>query len=143
MNKGDNTEQEEIITEAKEQLSCGRTECVFKAVEQMIEKMKEEIAAKQNIQYSEQIVVAEIYNLTASILAEACRRGFNVKLENCIESGKHKKREVSLDTFILLKQLKDDNLISAEYEENLFNFLVEIKPEIKEQVEKDRELGIL
>lgn len=126
-----------------ETLPCGRTECIFKAVEGMVEKMKEEIAAKQNIQYPEQIVVAGIYNLTASTLAEACRRWFKVRLENCIESEEHKEGQVSLDTFILLKQLKEDNLVTTEYEDKLFNSLLEMEPGIKDQVEKDRELGIL
>ena len=133
---------EESITEMK-QLPCGRTECVFKAVEQMVEGMKREVTAKQNVQYSEQVVVAGIYSLTASTLAEACRRGFKVRLNNCVESEKHKKGKVSLDTFILLKQLKDDKFITPEYGDNLFKFLIEMKPEIKEKVEKDRELGIL
>ena len=134
--------KEETTTEIK-QLPCGRTECVFQAVENMIEKMKEEVAAKQNVQYSEQIVVAGIYGLTASTLAEACRRGFNIRLNNCLEKEKHMKGKVSLDTFILLKQLKDDKLVTAEYGEKLFGFLVEMKPELKEKVEQDRELGIL
>jgi len=124
-------------------LPCGRTECIFKAVEGMVEKMKEEIATRQNIQYPEQIVVAGIYNLTASTLAEACRRGFKVRPENCIESEKHKEGQVTLDTFILLKQLKEDGLVAAEYEDKLFNSLLEMEPGIKDQVEKDRELGIL
>lgn len=128
---------------SEEILPCGRTECIFKAVEGMVEKMKEGIVAKQNIQYPEQVVVAGIYDLTASTLAEACRRGFKVRLENCIESEKHKDGKVTVDTFILLKQLKEDGLVAEEYESNLFNSLLEIEPEIKEQVEKDRELGIL
>jgi len=74
-----------------ETLPCGRRECAFKAVEQMVEGMKEEVVAKQNVQYSEQIVVAGIYDLTASTLAEACRKGFKVRLENCVEKEKHRK----------------------------------------------------
>ena len=124
-------------------LPCGRDECIFKAVETMIEKMKDEVAKKQNIPYPEQIVVAEIYNVTASTLAEACRRKFKIKLKDCVESEKHRKDKVSLDTFILLKQLEEDGLVSSEYAAELFDSLVKIKPEMKEKVEKDREMGIL
>ncbi|HKZ45336.1 MAG TPA: hypothetical protein VJ343_01380 [archaeon] len=124
-------------------LPCGRTECIFRSVQGMIDKMKEDIVARQNIQYPEQVVVAGIYDLTASILSEACRRGFKIRLENCIESGNHKESKVALDTFILLKQLEEDNLVSSEYGSILFNSLIEMEPSIKDQVEKDRELGIL
>ena len=125
-----------------EQLPCGRTECVFKAVQEMIEKMKGEIVSKQNIGYPEQIVVADIYNITASTLAEACRVNFKISLENCVEKEKHKKAEVTMDTFILLKTVNDDGLINEEYKNNLFDALVKINPSLKEQVEKDRDLGI-
>lgn len=123
------------------QLPCGRGECVFKAIEEMIARMKEEVAKRQNIPYKEQIVVAEIYNINANTLAEACRRKFKVSLENCIT--KSKKSQVSMDTFIFLNTLKEDGLISEEYKNELFDSLVEMKPEIKEQVEKDRGLGII
>ncbi|MEM5834359.1 MAG: hypothetical protein QXQ69_00745 [Candidatus Aenigmatarchaeota archaeon] len=124
-------------------LPCQREECVFKAVHELIEKMKNEILKQQQIAYPEQVVVAEIYNITASTLAEACRKAFNISLESCLEKENHRKPEVSMDTFILLKTIADDNLITREYKEKLFSQLVELKPELKEKVEKDKELGIL
>lgn len=124
-------------------LPCGRTKCIFRAVQGMVEKMKEEIVQKQNVAYPEQMVVADIYNITASTLAEACRRNFKIDLENCLEKEKHKKAEVSMDTFILLKTMADDGLIDEEYKNSLFDALLKINPDLKEQAEKDRELGIL
>jgi hypothetical protein len=124
-------------------LPCKREECVFKAIHQLIEKMKEDIIKKQNVAYPEQVVVAEIYNITASTLAEACRKAFGIELENCLEKENHREANVSMDTFILLKTIADDKLITEEYKEKLFNSLLEIKPELKEKVEKDKELGIL
>lgn len=124
-------------------LPCKREECVFKAVHELIERMKDDIIKKQEIAYPEQVVVAEIYNITASTLAEACRKAFEINLENCLEKDNHRKAEVTMDTFILLKTIADDNLITEEYKEKIFNSLLEIKPELKEKVEKDKELGIL
>ncbi len=126
-----------------ERFPCGRKECVFQAIQDLIERMKEEIVKKQNVAYSEQIVVAKIYDITASTLAEACRKAFNVSLEKCIEKEKHEKPEVSMDTFILLKTIADDKLISQEYKEKLFDSLLKMKPSLKEKVEKDKEIGIL
>lgn len=123
------------------ELPCGRTECVFKAIEEMIAKMREDIAKKQNIAYTEQIVVAEIYNVTASTLAEACRKKFDVEPSNCID--KEHKSQVSMDTFILLKTIKDDGLISEEYKNDLFDMLLKMGPELEERVKKDKESGIL
>ncbi|MEM5793901.1 MAG: hypothetical protein QXS48_03440 [Candidatus Aenigmatarchaeota archaeon] len=124
-------------------LPCKREECIFKAVHELIEKMKSEVVKQQQIAYPEQIVVAEIYNITASTLAKACRKAFNISLDNCLEKNAHREPEVSMDTFILLKTIVDDNLITQDYKEKLFNALVELKPELKEKVEKDKELGIL
>jgi hypothetical protein len=118
-------------------------ECVYKAVQEMIKRMKEEIAKTQNVQYSEQIVVAEIYNIVANNLAEACRVFNKGKKENCTAPDKLKKTEITLDTFILLKQLKEDKMISEEYSEQLFETLLKINPAIKEQVEKDRAVGLI
>lgn len=125
------------------ELPCGRTECVFKAILEMIEKMKNEIVEKQNVAYSEQIVVAEIYNITASTLAEACRKSFQIQLDNCLEKEKHKDPQISMDTFILLKTITDDGLITEEYKQKLFDALSQLNPDLKQQVEKDRETGIL
>ncbi|MGC8812301.1 MAG: hypothetical protein ACP5O8_01800 [Candidatus Aenigmatarchaeota archaeon] len=124
-------------------LPCNREECVFKAIHTLIERMKDDILKKQNLAYPEQVVVAEIYNITASTLAEACRKSFGIELENCVEKENHRKASVTMDTFILLKTIVDDGLISEEYKNKLFDALIEIKPELKEQVEKDKELGIL
>jgi hypothetical protein len=118
-------------------------ECIYKAVQDMVKRMKEEIARTQNVQYSEQIVVAEIYNVVANNLAEACRVLNKGKKENCTSPDKLKKAEVNLDTFILLKQLREDKLISEEYAEQLFQTLLRINPTIKEQVEKDRAIGLI
>ncbi|MFH8086363.1 MAG: hypothetical protein QW609_00885 [Candidatus Aenigmatarchaeota archaeon] len=124
-------------------LPCKREECIFKVVRELIEKMKNEVIKQQKIAYPEQVVVAEIYNITASTLAEACRKAFSISLDNCLEKNLHRKPEVSIDTFILLKTIADDNLVSQDYKERLFNALVELKPELKEKVEKDKEIGIL
>jgi len=122
-------------------LPCGRNECIFKAVQEMITGMKEEVAKRQNIVHSEQIVVAEIYNVNANSLAEACRRKFKINLKNCITQNK--KSQLTMDTFIFLNTLKEDGLITEEYKNKLFDSLVEMNPKLKEKVEKDRELGIL
>jgi len=124
-----------------ETLTCGRTECIFKAIEEMITGMKQEVVKRQNIPYNEQIVVAGIYNVNTNTLAEACRRKFKIRLKNCITQNK--KSQLTMDTFIFLNTLKEDGLISEEYKNELFDSLVEMKPELKEKVEKDRELGIL
>ena len=125
-----------------EQLPCGRTECIFKAVENMIKKMKEEIIKTQNIAYPEQLTVAGIYNVTASTLAEACRKNFNIALDNCVEKENHKDIQVSVDTFILLKTMLDDGLINEEYKNKIFEMLLKMNPDLKEKVEKDKALGI-
>lgn len=121
---------------------CGREECVFKAIKDMIQKMKEDIAKTQNIAYPEQIVVADIYKITASSLAEACRKCFRINLENC-EEEEHREPNITIDTFILLKTLEEENLISSEYKEKIFETLLKMKPELKERVEKDRESGLI
>jgi len=125
-----------------ETLPCGRTECVFKAVKRTIQKMKEDIAKRQKIQYPEQIVVAKIYDIVASQLAVACRESFQIKVEDCIDNNSSQ-HPITMDTFLLLKQLADDNLITGEYKNILFNTLVKINPKLKQQTEKDRELGLL
>ncbi|MEM7821240.1 MAG: hypothetical protein QXX38_00255 [Candidatus Aenigmatarchaeota archaeon] len=120
---------------------CGRKECVFSSIEEMIKKMKEEVARKQNIVFPEQIVVAEIYNINASTLAEACRRRFKIFSEKCIV--KDRRINVNIDTFIFLKTIEEEGIISKEYKNELFESLLEMRPEIKEIVKKDKELGIL
>ena len=118
-------------------------ECVYKAIQDMIKRMKEEIARTQNVQYSEQIVVAEIYNIVASNLAEACRVLNKGKKEKCSAPDKLKNAEINLDTFILLRQLREDKMISEEYSEQLFESLLKLNPAIKDQVEKDRASGLI
>ncbi|MEM7825779.1 MAG: hypothetical protein QW412_02895 [Candidatus Aenigmatarchaeota archaeon] len=122
---------------------CKKEECVFKAIHELIEKMKSDIIKQQEVAYPEQLVVAEIYNIAASTLAEACRKAFGIALEACIEKENHRKANVSIDTFILLKTIAEDKLITEDYKETLFNSLLEMKPELKEIVEKDKETGIL
>jgi len=125
-----------------EQLPCGRAECIFKAVQDMINRMKEEIIKTQNIAYPEQVRVAEIYNIVASTMSEACRKNFKIPLDNCMEKENHKSPRVSMDTFILLKTMLDDALITEEYKDQIFEMLLKMNPELKEKVEKDRDLGI-
>jgi hypothetical protein len=122
---------------------CGRGECIFQSIEKMIEKMKEEIARTQNIGYNDQLVVADIYYVTAYILSEACRLCFDVKREDCEPSTKFQKERLTMDTFIMLKQLKDDGFVAEEYGEELFNSLLKIKPEMKGLVEKDHAVGLV
>ncbi|MEM5879633.1 MAG: hypothetical protein QXU74_04050 [Candidatus Aenigmatarchaeota archaeon] len=117
-------------------------DCALKAVEEVIEKMKEEIAKTQNIPYPEQIVVAEIYNVVARVLCEACSKQ-GAKKENCRPEGMKKGDELTMDAFILLKQLKDDGLLSEEYYERLFEGLIKIKPELEKQVREDRTRGLI
>lgn len=121
---------------------CGRTECVYRAVQEMIKRMKEDIAKKQNLD-PENIVVADIYNVNAAILAEACRRNFKIKKDECKPSEKFDKKQISFESFILLKILKEDGLISPEYGEELYNALIKIKPQIEALVKADRELGLI
>jgi hypothetical protein len=118
-------------------------ECVYKSIQEMIERMKQEIAKTQNVQYSEQIVVAEIYNIVANNLAEACRVFNKGKKEDCAAPDKLKKSEITLDAFILLKQITDEKMISEEYSQQLFDALLKLNPAIKEQVERDRSSGII
>ena len=129
--------------EANSQLPCSRTECIYQSVMNLINQMTLEVAQRQSIQHIEQIRVAEIYYLTASILAEACRKKFKIELKNCIESKEHKKTEVTMDTFILLNQLRQDDLITESYKEDLFRALVEMKPELKDKVEEDHAKGLI
>ncbi|MEM5869587.1 MAG: hypothetical protein QXR09_00230 [Candidatus Aenigmatarchaeota archaeon] len=117
-------------------------DCALKAVKETIEKMKEEIARTQQIPYPEQIVVAEIYNVVARVLCEACRKE-EMKKENCKPEEMKKRDEVNLDAFILLKQLKDDRLISEEYYEKLFEGLIKIKPELEKQAREDKARGLI
>jgi hypothetical protein len=116
-------------------------ECVLKAVHEMISKMKEEVAKSQQIPYPEQIVVAEIYNIVARILCEACKRQVGPK--DCKPEEMKKSDEVTMDAFILLKELKDDGLISEEYYEKLFEGLIKLKPELEEKVREDKAKGLI
>jgi len=117
-------------------------ECAFKAVQEMVVKMKDEIAKTQNIEYPEQIAVAGIYDIVARVLGEACKRHLGQR-EGCTAEPMRKEDELTLDSFILLKQLKEENLISEEYYEQLFEGLIKIKPELEEKVRQDRAKGLI
>lgn len=122
-------------------MACERTECIFKSIENMIKKMKEEVAAKQSIAHPEQIAVAEIYYVVANTLAEACMRMNKEELEGCV--AKEKKADVSMDTFILLSRLKEDGLVSEQYAEELFEALIKMKPELEEKIREDKSKGLI
>jgi hypothetical protein len=117
-------------------------ECVFRKVHEMVERMKKEIANTQNIQYPEQITVAGIYDVVARVLCEACKRQVG-QSEGCAAEPMKKEDELTLDAFILLKQLKEDNMISEKYYEELFEGLIKIKPELEEKVRQDRAKGLI
>lgn len=122
---------------------CGRDECIHKAMQDMINKMKGDVAERQAIAYNEQIVVAQIYDINAAILAEACRRNFKVKRGDCEPSQKFQQKHLTLDTFILLNQLEEDGYISEEHKQTIFDALVKIKPGIKKLIEGDRAKGLI
>ena len=119
-----------------------KTECVYEAVQKMVKEMKEQVARTQNIQYIEQLRVAEIYNVVANNLAVACRKKYG-KIDNCQAPPDVKNQEITMDTFIMLSQLKQDGLISEEYFEGLFEGLIKMKPELESQVRADKEKGLL
>jgi Asp-tRNA(Asn)/Glu-tRNA(Gln) amidotransferase A subunit family amidase len=119
-----------------------KAECVYEAVQKMIADMKEQVAKTQNIKYPEQLRVAEIYNVVANNLAVACRTRYG-KIDSCKAPEDVKNSEITMDTFIMLTQLKQDGLISEEYFNALFEGLVKMKPELEPQVRADREKGLL
>ena len=118
-------------------------ECVHKAIYDMIELMKHDIAKTQSVAHPEQISVAGIYYVTAENLAHACRNCYGKKQDACTAPDQLQKENVTMDTFILLKQLREDRLISEEYAEDLFQALLKMKPELKETVEADRAKGLI
>lgn len=137
-------EKIEVDEEAKASvLPCGRDECVYRAIKEMVEKMKKELVHRNPLQAADegQIVVAKIYDIVASVLAKACRNHYKKRINKCLDTVNV--REVTMDVFILLKQLKEENYISEEYYKILSDSLVKMKPEIKELVEMDRAGGIL
>jgi hypothetical protein len=117
---------------------CGKEDCIYKAIEDMVNKMKEHIAKTQNIPYDDQIVVAKIYDLNTAVLSEACRRESGVAKDDCDPSRQFKLKNLSMDTFILLNQLKEDGFITEERKNTIFNALLKINPDMKEIIEKDR-----
>lgn len=119
-----------------------KAECVYEAIQKMMADMKEQVARTQNIKYPEQIRVAEIYNVVANNLAVACRTRYG-KIDNCKALADVKNSEITMDTFIMLTQLKQDGLISEEYFNNLFEGLIKMKPELEPQVRADKEKGLL
>jgi len=121
---------------------CGRKECVYEAVEKMIKKMKEKISVETGMKEDE-IVIAKIYQINANILAEACRKSFKIKNNLCKSLVKERKKNLTLETFILLKELEEEKLISHEYKEKLFNALIKMKPSIKASVEESKKTGMV
>ena len=126
---------------------CGRAErgeeCVYLAVKKMVDKMKEEVAERQSIAYTEQMVVAKIYDITAAVLSEACRRNFGIGRKNCEPSKGFKSKHLTLDTFILLNQLKEDGFITDGYKQAIFDALIKIKPEIEKLIDEDKSRGLI
>jgi len=125
---------------------CGRNksdECVYAAIQSMINKMKEQLAERQSMLHAEQIVVAKIYDITATILAEACRRNFGIAKSACEPSKQFKLKYLTLDTFILLNQLKEEGLVSEEYKQTIFKALIKVKPEIKKLIKADMSRGLI
>ena len=119
-------------------------ECVHRAIREMIERMKGDIAKTQSVAHPEQIRVAGIYDVTADNLARACERCYGKKQEGCDAPTDMKKENVTMDTFILLKQLREDGLIGEEYAEDLFNSLLQmVSPDLKTTVEADRARGLI
>ena len=120
------------------------TECVHKAIYEMIERMKEEISKTQSIAHPEQIVVAEIYYVAADNLTHACKKCYGGKQDGCGAPDQLKKENVTMDTFILLKQLREDELIGEGYAEDLFQSLLKMSsPELKQTAEADRANGLI
>jgi len=120
-----------------------QNECIHKAIYEMIERMKEEIAKTQTITHPEQIRVAEIYYVAADNMAHACKKCFGGKQDGCAAPDALRKESVTMDTFILLKQLREDGLISEEYAEDLFKALLDMNTAIKATVEADRAKGLI
>lgn len=125
---------------------CGRDkndECVYAAVQSMINKMKEQLAERQSILHTEQIVVAKIYDIAATTLAEACRRNFGVRKAACEPSKQFKLKHLTLDTFILLNQLMEEKFVSEKYKQTVFNALIKVKPEIKKLLKDNIRRGLI
>lgn len=120
---------------------CERPECIFKSIETMISKMRDEVASKQNIAHPEQIRVAEIYYVVANTLAEACRRMNKETPENCV--AKENSFDVNMDTFILLSRIKEDENLPEKYAEDLFEALIKMKPELEQKIREDRSKGLI
>ena len=125
------------------EIPCGRNECIYKSIEEMLKKMKEDVAKKQNITYPEQITVAKIYEIITNQLAEACRRKFEIRPENCIPNINTQIEKISMDTFIMLGSLSGDGVITEDYKKGLSETLIKMNPELKEQVEKDTAQGLI
>lgn len=117
-------------------------ECIYKAIMDMIEKMKEDIVKTQSLVYPEQIKVAEIYYVIAKVLAKACEKAHGKKPKHCIAPNS-KKVKVTIDAFIMLKQLREEKLISEEYGEKIFKALLKMNPKLRKKVLEDRAKGLL
>lgn len=117
-------------------------ECAFRAVKEMIERMKREVARAQNIQYPEQIAVAKIYDVVADTLAEACKKIHQGRPDGCA-CNEDKTAVITYDMFILLHQLKEDALLSEKYADALFEQLLKMNPDLEDVIRKDREKGLV
>jgi hypothetical protein len=126
---------------------CARYEngepCVYAAFQKMIDRMKGDVAERQSIGHTEQLVVAKIYDLSAAVLAEACRRRFKIKRADCGPTAEYKKKNLKVDVFILLNQLKEDGFITDEYKQTIFQALIDIKPDIEEMIKGSQAQGLI
>jgi len=111
----------------------GRKDCAYKAIKDMIENMKNDIAQKANVP-KDQIVVANIYNIVADTLAEACMKAFGKRLGNCICQSSGKNTSVSMDTFILMNTIFEDGMVTEGYKAKIFEQLIKMNPSLKNKV---------
>ena len=108
-------------------------DCAFKAIKDMIEGMKSDFAQKANVP-KDQIVVANIYNIVADTLAEACKKAFGKRLGHCHCQNSGQNISVSMDTFILLNTIFEDGMITEGYKAKIFEQLIKMNPSLKNKV---------
>jgi len=128
--------------EEKIELEAEKKECAYQAIKDLVESMKNDVAQKANIPKG-QIVIADIYNVVADTLAEACKKAFGKKFEHCQCQNPGKNISISMDTFILLKTILEDGKISEEYKARIFEQLIKMNPSLKSKVVQDFESGFL
>lgn len=110
-----------------------KKDCAYKAIKDMIENMKNDIAQKANVS-KDQIVVANIYNIVADTLAETCKKAFGKRLEHCHCQNSGKNVSVSMDTFILLNTIFEDGMITEGYKAKIFEQLIKTNPSFRNKV---------